>query len=165
MIEAADANKVYELLSRRYGHEYSITLIDGMIKVRKGWSMGADARMMSGGSMQGPDEKVFVSQRSYLDEHDSRIIKRTTGICAILGILGFWVVLGDVDTAHMSLREASLVNRSLFQVVFLGGAATGAIIGAITSVIVTVALNTRTQQAQNKAFVTSLRTFLNERLK
>ena len=165
MAEAADANKVYELLTRRYGHDYSVTLIDGMIKIRKGWSIGADVRMMAGGSMQGPDERVFVSQRSYLDEHDSRIIKRTTSLCAVLGILAFWSVMGGVDTAGMSYRQASMVNRSIIQVVVIGGAVSGAIVGALISVPITIMLNNRTHQAQNKVFVNSVRTFLNERLK
>ena len=48
MADAADAQKVYELLSKRYGKEYSVTLIDGVVKMRKGWNMGADIRVMSG---------------------------------------------------------------------------------------------------------------------
>jgi hypothetical protein len=165
MFEAADANKVYAMLSQRYGREYSVKLIDGMIKMRKGWSMGADIRMMSGGSMQGPDEKVLVTQRCFIEEFDTRIIKRTTSMCAVLGVVAFWAMTGDVDTQDLSIRHAATVNRYVYQFIIGGGLITGAIVGAVISVLATILLNTRSHQARNKVFVTGVRTWLNERLK
>ncbi len=165
MVQAANADHVYDLLEKRYGREYSVTLIDGMIKMRKGWSMGADIRMMSGGSMQGPDERVMVTQRSYLDEHDSRIIKRSTSLGAVLGVLVFWATMGNVDTADLTARHAATVQRGVVQFVVGGGMLTGGFFGAACSLFFTLLLNTRTHQAKNKVFVNGMRAWLNERLK
>lgn len=124
--------------------------------------------------MQGPNDKVFVTQKSYVDEHGGRIIKNISGICALLGVLGFWFLFsgGDVVGAvvegpqkfGMTPGEMRRVTTYSVYCIVFGGMLVGSAGGWISAYVATSLLNTRADRIQNRMWTDALRAFLNKNL-
>jgi hypothetical protein len=161
MAEAADPQTVYNVVQKRYGKEYNVTLEAGVVKLRKGWNRGADIRMMAGCSMQGPDEKVFITQKSYLDENSGKISQRSAGACGLVGALAAWLLYagGDPTAAVTSVPDQN--GMGPIYLVYFGGMAAGSLVGWIAASVANSSLESADDRAQNKIWVESVRAFVN----